>query len=286
MKSVYKSEKGRHLVEGKYRALLDAANDGLFKETDVPTSLGVTHALVAGGADKPALVCLHGSMSNSATWLGVMRDFGASFRVWCLDIPGECGLSEPIRMKTDSATASRWLAEALDALGIASASFLGMSLGSWYALSFASRFPARATAMALVTTPGIAPQRASFLLLAILCAMRGKKGMERLNKAVFRNVPLPIEALEFQTLVAANFNPLMDPIPIFPDADLRALAMPILYVAGAHDALLDTKKTAARLASLAPRSRASIDPDSGHVIIDKFPEILAFLSESAKAALG
>ena len=69
--SVHKSEQGRVLVEGYYVSLLE-----IFPSQ--PRSAG--------------------SMSNSASWLGILDDFADSFSLYCVDIPDEPGLSEPLRM--------------------------------------------------------------------------------------------------------------------------------------------------------------------------------------------
>jgi pimeloyl-ACP methyl ester carboxylesterase len=181
--SVYKTEKGRALVESYYRDLLGTFKAIPFQQFRIPTSAGTTHVIHCGDDLKPALILLHGSMSNSAAWLGILKDFADSFSLYCVDIPGEPGLSDPIRM----------------------------SLGS--------REP-------------------------------------------------------------SNFNPVMDSVPLFTDDELKRLTMPVQYFGGDRDALLDTKKSAARLSALLPKPEINVLEDTGHVIVDQFAAAKAFLSKS------
>ncbi len=228
----------------------------------------------------PPVVLLHGSMANSASWLGILRDFGPSFSLFCADIPGEPGLSEASRMPLTSDAAARWLEALLDGLGIERAAFLGMSLGSWYALSLATNNPRRVRALSLVTAGGIASQKRGFLAKAILCMMLGERGRRRLAGLVYRKAEVPPVVHEFQALVSAHFRPLLEPLPIFRDGDLRGLKMPLQYFGGDLDVILDTAKTVRRLRALVPHAEVRVLAGTGHVILDKFGEVREFLERN------
>jgi pimeloyl-ACP methyl ester carboxylesterase len=280
--TVYKSEEGRALVEGYYRRLLASDWPAPFKQRFVRTSAGQTHLLEFGDGSKPPLLMLHGSMSNSATWLGCAGDFLGSFSVFCADIPGEPGLSDPLRMSLGAGEAAAWLSSLLDALGFDEAAFAGMSLGGYYALSFASVHPERVRALALITAAGIAPQRKDFMFKVILCMMLGKYGTERMNRLIYHKAQVDSRALEFQALVQANFNPVMEKIPLLADDELKRLTMPLLYLGGDHDALLDTERSAARLRTLVPHADIRVLADTGHAIIDQFAAVRDFLAKAAR----
>jgi pimeloyl-ACP methyl ester carboxylesterase len=277
--SVYKTSEGRSLVERYYQDILDAASGSGFEEVFIESSVGRTHVLRFGGG-KPPLVMLHGSMSNSASWLGAAPDFLDAFTVFCVDLSGEPGLSEPVRLPLASEEPARWLASVLDALGIEKCAFLGMSLGSWYGLHFAVRHPQRVTSLSMITASGLAPQRTSFLFKALLFMMLGRFGQKRLNALVYHKARVPAEVLDYQALVSAHFNPLVEPIPIFSDAELARLTFPIQYFGGDRDALLDTEKSAERLRALTEHSEIHILRDTGHVILDQFGVVKAFLVRS------
>jgi len=278
--SVYKSEGGRDLVEKRYREILASYGGRPFEQRFPETSAGRTHVLDFGRKGKPPVLMLHGSMSNSATWLGCAGMFAERFHILCADIPGEPGLSEPARMPLASDAPLKWLDSLLDVLGLSRVARVGMSLGGWYALRFATRRQERVTAASLITAGGVAPERRDFIKKAMFCMIFGKPGKKRLNRLIYHEVPVPPEVGEFQAIVNANFNPVVEPLPIFTDEELRGLTMPLQFFGGDHDALMDTPATAARLSALVPHAEVNILPDMGHVILDRFEAVRDFLSAS------
>jgi len=83
----------------------------------------------------------------------------------------------------------------------------------------------------------------------------------------------------FMNEIMAHFKPRIAPQPLYTDAELAALTMPILLIAGAADALLPAEKIAARLSRLAPSVAARILPQTGHVLHTLAPEIAPFLAQ-------
>ena len=79
--------------------------------------------------------------------------------------------------------------------------------------------------------------------------------------------------------IMTHFKPRIEPQPMYSDAG-GGLNMPVLLVAGAHDALLPSEKIAARLRRLAPAVTARILPQTGHVLHTLAPEIVPFLNGS------
>ncbi|MBN1533348.1 MAG: alpha/beta fold hydrolase [Spirochaetes bacterium] len=282
--TVYKSEEGRRIVEDRCRDILESFGTLPFRQRFVPTPFGSTHVLEFGGTGTP-LVMLHGSISNSAVWLGVVRDFVDRFSVYCLDIPGEPGLSEPRRMALSGEEPARWLVSVMDGLGIPAAAFLAMSMGSWYALKLAVTEPGRVLALSMITAGGLARQRLGFLFRAAVCLMLGGWGKKKLSRMVYHRAEVPPEVLEYQDLVTSHFNPLMEPLPLLSDEELRRLAMPVQYFGGDRDVLLDTARSARRLRELLPRAEVHVLEDTGHVIVDRFIEARDFLAKSAAAHL-
>ena len=279
---VYKSETGRAAVEAYYGKALDEYRAARLTRRAVATGFGRTQVFACGDPSRPPLMLLHGSMANSATWLGMLPDFSKDFSLYCVDIPGEPGLSEPVRMPLAPApraagAPAAWLGQVLDGLGLASTAILGMSLGGFYALSFAIASPERVDALVLLATAGVAPQRRDFMFKVILCALLGAPGKRLLNRLIYHKAKVPPQIHEFQALVSANFTPVTEPIPIFSDEELRRLSMPLQYFGGDSDALLDTAKTAARLAVLCRGAEIHMLPDTGHAILDQWPAVKAFL---------
>lgn len=276
---VYKTEEGRAVVESLYRKVLADRPRPAFEQLFIATEAARTHVLRfgEGGKSKPPLVMIHGSAANSATWLGNIDAFMDRFCVYCVDIPGEPGLSEPKRCRLNSEAPYQWLVSLLDKLDIEKASFLTISLGSWYALNFAAKSPERVRVLSLLTTPGIVPAKRSFIYKALFFMMLGKTGEKKLNKAIFHKTEIPAEVLEFQSVVSKHFNPVTEIIPIFGDEMLMNITAPIQYFGGDHDALIDSVKTGERLKKILPHSETHILKDTGHAIIDQFPVIKEFL---------
>lgn len=275
--SVYKSQEGRNIVESLYRKVLAAHSSPAFEQLFIPTEIARTHVLRFGEISKPPLVMIHGSVSNSAVWLGNVSDFIDHFSIYCVDIPGEPGLSEPTRCVLRSDAPYKWLISLLDNLDIEKSSFVTMSLGSWYGLNFAIRNPEKVKALSMITTGGIVPAKSSFIFKALFFMMLGKTGQKLLNKAIYHKVEIPPQVLEFQTVVSKYFNPVMEAIPVFSDAELKKITAPIQFFGGDHDALIDSVKTGARLKRFFPNSEIHILKDTGHAIINQFSVIKNFL---------
>jgi pimeloyl-ACP methyl ester carboxylesterase len=221
---------------------------------------------------------LHGSVSNSASWLGCISEFIEDFCIYCVDIPGEPGLSEPNRCTLNSEEPYIWLDSLLDGLNIEKAYFITMSLGSWYALNLAVNKPERIIALSMITSGGLVPAKISFVFKAIFYMMLGKLGQKLLNKAVYYKTEVPKEVHEFQSVTSKHFNPVMEALPIFSDEQLKKITFPVQFFGGEYDALLNTIGTAERLKRLFPNADVHILKDTGHVILNQFSNIKKFLN--------
>ena len=136
MKAIYKSIEGERSVLERYRAFLKrwpVPNH----QVRVPTSQGETFVIISGLEDAPALLLLHGGVMNSAMWMGEVPAFARFFRVYCIDMIGEPGLSAPARPALASNAYAVWLDDVLSHFAVARAAILGISLGGWLALDFA-----------------------------------------------------------------------------------------------------------------------------------------------------
>lgn len=223
---------------------------------------------------------IHGSVSNSAAWLGCISEFIDDFCIYCVDIPGEPGLSEPNRCFLHSKEPYEWLDSLLDYLKIEKAYFVTMSLGSWYALNFAINKSEKIIAISMITSGGLVPAKVSFIFKAVFYMLLGKSGQKMLNKAIYHKTDVPEEVLEFQAITSRHFNPVMEALPIFSDKQLKNIVSPIQFFGGECDSLMDSVKTAERLKSLFPNTDVHILKDTGHVIINQFSVIKKFLNQT------
>jgi len=274
---LYKSAEGQRIVMAHYDRLL-ARWPAPYETVRVATRYGETFGIVSGEASAPPLVLLHGASSNALAWGGDVIELSRRFRTYALDVIGEPGRSAPARPPWPGPAYAEWLTDVLAGLHLANIALMGISQGGWLALKFAARCPERVTKLVLLAPGGIAAPRLSFLLRAIPLSFMGRWGAEAINRIVFGREPIAEEVASFMNEIMTHFKPRIEPQPLYTDAELAALTMPILLIAGAADALLPAEQVAARLSRCAPDVTARILPHAGHVLHMLAPEIVPFLT--------
>ena len=217
-----------------------------------------------------------GSCSNSAFWFNDIMALKDNYRVFAADIPGEAGNSSEVRLSLDTSDYAGWAASVLDALNLPRASIAGNSLGGWMALKFATTYPARVEKLMLFASGGLAPIRADFLERA-QTAEEAKETLT-MEEDVAGGDALPKEILDFINLIMESYRPLSIPMPLFSREQLKKLTMPVLYVAGLADDLLDSPAGETALRMGVPHAEIHMLPDAGHLITTPFVWMLPFLA--------
>lgn len=277
MTAIWKTPQGRQAVLDAY-AGIRAAWPVPREELRLPTRHGETFVVASGDPARPPLVLLHGAGSNAFMWMGDVAAWAEHFRVYAVDVIGEPTESAPSRPPRDGPAYAEWLDDVMAGLGLERAAFVGLSLGGWLTLDYAIRRPERVERLAVLCPGGVGAVKLSFLLRASLLAFSGPKGRKKiLDAAGARELPAPIAA--FLALIYTHFIPRRDPLPIFPDAALAGLGMPILAIVGARDTLIDSAGTQRRLARAAPHARIVMLPEAGHFLAGQTAPVLAFLRE-------
>jgi pimeloyl-ACP methyl ester carboxylesterase len=278
---IYRSAAGARAVERRYLELLDrwpVAGQRLL----VPTREGETFVVASGPGDAPPVLALQGSGANTAMWLGQIGAWARHLRVYAVDVIGEPGLSAPSRPPMASEAYALWLDDVMRELGLTHTSMVGVSLGGWLALDYATRRPERVTRLALLNPSGVGRRKVGVLLAAGLLRPFGDWGRrETLKLAVGgtsrapagRGTPLA----DFALLIFKHLKPRLQPIPVFDDDALRRLTMPVLAVVGGRDAMLDAHQTKRRLEAAVPHATARLLPEAGHLLPDQTATILDFL---------
>lgn len=274
--TVYKTEEGKETVREAVRELysswpIPAESVRLNNE-----EFGKTHVLDMGPKHAPPLVLLHGSGSNSASWMGYAPEWAKRFRVVAVDIPGQPGLSDDRRPSLEDGSMRMWLESVAEELRLGRFFLCGMSLGGWIALDYTIAYPDRAAGVCCITASGIVPPKAVFFLRILPLMLLGDWGTKRINRIVHGPVPVDPAVDRFGCIISRHYRQMRDPIPIFSDEQLSSIICPVLYIGGAEDALLDTASAARRLQRLVPDIRIHIAEGGGHVILDRGPGVADF----------
>ena len=278
---VFKSPRAQAEVHARYNEVL-----GLWPVPSthrrIPTRQGETFVVACGAEDAPALVLLHGSRSTAAVWMMDAAAWSRSFRVYCIDLIGEAGLSAPSRPPLNTDAHALWLDDVLIGLGVSRAAFVGLSLGGWLALDYADRRPSRVDRLVLIAPAGIGRQK-YFVLKGLLRRFGGQFAVRMLRGLLYprrtRNLAANIQALvELKNLTDRTFLSRADEIPILDDAALGRLPMPVLVITGGRDMTISSAETRRRLARAAPRIVLRYLPEASHYIEGQSGFIADFLA--------
>ena len=272
--SVFKTEAGRDKMRAYYNQVLSRFP---FGQQYVETTFGQTFMLTAGQESNPPVILLHGSCSNSAFWFPEIMALSDHFRVYAADIIGEAGNSEEYRPDLGSDAFSLWMKDVLDALSLERTALIGNSLGGWMALKFATAYPQRVSRLILIASAGLAQVRPQFLLNVE--HSRQADGTVPVSDSIIGEQSIPKEVLDFMNLIVQSYNPIQD-LPVYLDEPLQQLNMPILFIDGKDDVIIDAQCSAQRLSRLIPSAEIRLLPNCGHVVTNSIEYILPFLMET------
>lgn len=287
MTGIWKRPKDGPAVLAQYRELLrDWPSPS--EQLTVSTSLGRTFVVACGPPEAPPVLLLHGSASNAASWMADVAALVDRSRIYAVDMVGEPGLSAPVRPPLGSGAYSQWLADVMDGLGVARAALVGVSLGGWLALEFATRNSGRVRALALLCPGGLGRTR-NVLFWALPLMMLGAWGRKmvaaRLLGAAKAATGTPEAAAlsAFMVEVFKRFRPRTEPLPRISDEALRRLDMPVLAVLGARDAMIDSAGSRARLEAHVLQAQIVWLPEAGHLLTGQGRTIARFLAAGSAA---
>ena|ERR1700679_3019408 len=279
MAAIYKTEAGGHALIARTRELL-AAWPVPSEQLRLPTSQGETFVIASGDPAAPALLLLHGSGSNSLMWLRDVAAWSAHFRVYAIDLIGEPGLSAPSRPPLNSDSYVRWLDDVLTGLSLARADVVGISLGGWMALDFATARPECVGKLVLLCPGGVGRQKMGCLFKAMFLLLFGDWGRRKAMALALGTSETNAnpQAAAYMQAIFKVFKPRRDKLPIFSDDRLKRLTMPVLLIAGGRDAMLDSDETLRRLERTVPKLTAIYLLRAGHLLTGQTAAILDFLT--------
>lgn len=272
--SVFKSIESRDKFRQQYQLILSQFP---FGQQFINTSFGKTFLLTAGLEKNPPVILLHGSCSNSAFWFPEIMALSSRYKVYAVDIIGEAGNSEEFRPDIHTDAFASWMNEVLDGLGLEQATLIGNSLGGWMALKFATSYPTRVSRLGLLASAGLAEIRDQFI--QDVAQNRQEYGTESVDSAILGENDIPKEVLDFMNLIIASYNPIQY-LPVFGDDLLKQLNMPVLFLGGEDDAIINAPLSAQRLSGLVPTAEVHLLENCGHLLTNSVEYVIPFLSKT------
>ena len=197
------------------------------------------------------------------------------YRVIAIDIIGEAGWSEEVRLDLNSDEYALWLESFLNSLGLKRVIIAGNSFGGWLALKFAVNFKDRVTHLVLIASSGIVSPKRAFLFKCIVYLMLGRYGRLLLSRMVFGKKEIPEEVLEYSNLIIDNFNPMVGKLPVLSEKDFCVLKMPLLFIVGENDPTMDVIAAVKRISKVL-KAEAKVMNDTAHVIANTAKDIIEF----------
>jgi len=281
MKSVFKSPEGERAVRERYLEILKhwpAPNRQLRVSTREGETFVIDSSSACGDENAPPLLLLHGSVANSAMWMGDVAAWAPHFRIYAVDIIGDAGLSAPSRPSLNTDAHALWLDDVLQALSLDRVSLVGVSLGGWLALDYATRRPERVESLVAVCPAGVGRQKIGIVFKTIPLRLAGEWGKRKTAELVLgRTTAHPSPEHRYFMLIQENFRMRMVKLPVFSDQALERLTMPVLAIVGGKDVLFDSAETKRRLERNVPRAQVHYIPEAGHFIRGQTQPILEFL---------
>lgn len=284
MPSLWKTAAGREAVLARYAQFLRFWPQPA-EHIRVPTSQGETFVIASGKPCGPAVVMLHGSASNAVVWARDAAALGQYARVYAVDMIGEPGLSAESRPPLASGVYAAWLDEVLSGLGIERCALVGISLGGWLALQYATAHTDKVSAMVLLCPGGVGKHR-NVVLWALPLLMLGGWGRRRFARIIgspepsAQPTPAAKAFMEFNADIHRHFRPRREKLPGFSDEALARLDMPVLTILGGKDVFIDSPGTRDRLAANLARGEVMYLPDAGHFLMGHTGDIDAFLQKA------
>ncbi len=279
--SNYKSREAEHLAKAAYEGIIERRTVQV-EQLRLPTAVGETFVLRFGDPSAPPLVLLHGSAANSSSWAGEAAAYARHFLVHAIDLPGETGKSTPARPPYEGPAYPNWLAQVLDGLALDRVSIAGLSLGGWVGMRFAAAAAGRVERLALIAPGGLAAPKKSFIIKAAFYLPFGMWGIRRITNMVFSPSQAPPGTEEAFAFGLRNYNARRDNLPLVTDDELRSLTMPLFFIGGDSDALLDTAAGAERVKRVVPHAEVRVLRNAGHGLVAVAGELLPFLNAATR----
>lgn len=279
--SIYRSLGGEAEIMAAYDSAF--ARLGLHCESrTVGTHFGQTHVLVTGPEDAPPIMILPGGNFLNPFCLFWFAPLADTYRIYAPDIVGQPGKSSQVRPPAHGDGHAQWAVDVLDALGLSSVPFVGVSYGAGIILRVAGYAPERIAKAALVSPSAITAGSTWRMVREVVSPMllyMVSPNRERLLRAA-RPILTELEEPYVRQLGAVYRNVRLDTqLPrMSSEEELAEFEAPTLIFAAGEDVFFPGEAVAARARKIVP-NLAGVEVLEGcrHV-----PSRLAFAHVNAK----
>jgi pimeloyl-ACP methyl ester carboxylesterase len=138
----------------------------------------------------------------------------------------------------------------------------------------------RISRLCLLASAGLAEVRPQFI--SNVEQTQQVDGTVPIDSAIIGEHDIPREVLDFMNLIVESYNPIQH-LPIYREDQLQHLNMPVLFIDGENDVIIDAGRSAQRLASLVPSSEIHLLTNCGHVLTNSIEYILPFLTRAHRS---
>jgi len=256
-----------------------------FEERILRSDCGETFVRISGPADAVPLVLLPGGLSSSLVWRRLIAPLAGRLRTYALDAIYDVGRSVPARPVKDIDDLVGWLDGVLDQLGLdGSVHLMGLSFGAYAVAEYALHSPQCVRKMVWLSPAMIvAPMSPEFVERISSTAQPNRESMRLFSRWLMPGVasmdPQELEErVEDQLLIRESYGSMMPPVgrAVFGDQELQSLKMPVLYVVGEHDGVVEDPRAAvARVKAVAPHIETLLIPGAGHDAIISHTRLVA-----------
>ena len=269
MKSLYTSEKAKKAILDLYDKKLESLNIP-YKYKVVETSFGATNIIVAGVADKPPIIVVHGSNGCAPIALETYKDLLDSHTVYAVDVLAQPNKSAETRLSMKDHSYGIWMNEIIDKLGLDNVSLAGFSFGGLVILKTLIHKEDKIKEAFLSAPAYIVNGNPIKALLKFFIPMkRYMKTKEEKHLEKFLDTAFTERddfALKSLGLVFTNFTMDFTPVPIIKASDAKKIKTPLSIFAAEQDVIFPGKKMIKRAKQIFPSLKhALLLTNSKHV---------------------
>ena len=218
-----------------------------------------------------ALIFIHGWPDSWFSWSRMLALLPEGYRAFALDQRGFGDSERPAAGYTIEQLAADVVAF-MDAVGVARATLIGHSMGTFVARRVAETAPERVDRLVLIGSAVRAPNAVTREVAELLAPLTDPLPEGFVREFQASAIYLPIPEPFFERLVTASLQApawvwqrAFEGLLAFDDgADLGRIAAPTRILWGDHDALFSDRDEQFRLAAAIPGARLTILPETGH----------------------